>query len=290
MSLCIVYLASPRDFVIHPKANLTPRMEVLRVSYVITRRLFPTTDVFIFHEDYTEEDKSLFPGVKEFIQVDFSGFESDYNPNVGRKGYLMMCRFFCGPLQQTPQLQNYSHYMRLDDDSFFMKPYLTEDIVKQSLLTNRYVYRSIFWEAISQQTLFDFTKHFLKNIRKVGLFKMNEIISALENEKITVKGKYTGIAPYNNFHISPIQLWRLPIVMHYLECIENERGFLRYGWLDANVHAMILYVLSKVDNRILYNLNTSFGYRHNSHIAKVNDFNAISNDEYSFYPTDLEEE
>jgi hypothetical protein len=267
-----------------------PRMEVLRVSYVITRRLFPTTDVFIFHEDYNEEDKKLFPGVKEFIRVDFSGFDSDYNPNFGRKGYLMMCRFFCGSLQQTPQLQNYSHYMRLDDDSFFMKPYLTEDIVKQSLLTNQYVYRSIFWEAIPQQTLFIFTIHFLKNIRKVNFLKMNEIISALENEKITIKGKYSGIAPYNNFHICPIQLWRLPIVKHYLECIENERGFLRYGWLDANVHAMILYVLSKVDSRIMYILNTSFGYRHNSHIAKINDYIAISNDEYSFYPTDLEEE
>ena len=53
MSFCIVYLASPREFRINPT---TTRTEVLRVSYHITREHFPTTDVYIFHEDYTEED------------------------------------------------------------------------------------------------------------------------------------------------------------------------------------------------------------------------------------------
>ena len=160
MSLCIIYLASPRHF----KAGDILRKDILRVSYHITQQHFPTTDIFIFHEDYTEEDKQLFPGVKEFIQVDFSGVDSVYNPSAGRKGYLMMCRFFCGPLQSYPQLQSYSHYMRLDDDSFFMEPFLTEEIVKQTCLNGKYIYRSIFWENKPQQTLFQFTMHFLKNI------------------------------------------------------------------------------------------------------------------------------
>lgn len=290
MSFCIVYLASPRDFPILPKKDLTPRMKVLQVSYKITRKHFPTTDVFIFHEDYTEEDMTLFPGVKEFIKVDFSGFDSDHNPTFGRKGYLMMCRFFCGQLQKVPQLQQYSHYLRLDDDSFFMEPYLTEQLVKEKFITNQYIYRSVFWENISQQTLFQYTMFFLEKIYGVDFFRMNMLRTTLENERLIINGTYTGFAPYNNFHICPLELWRLPIVKKYLESIEKERGFLKYGWLDANVHAMILFVLSKIDSRITHLLNTSFGYRHNTHIAKVNDYQALANPSYTFYPTDLEEE
>lgn len=283
MSFCIVYLASPREFRINPT---TTRTEVLRVSYHITREHFPTTDVYIFHEDYTEEDKALFPGVKEFIQVDFS--TSDYNPSLPRpSGYLMMCRFFCGVLQSYPQLQQYSHYMRLDDDSFFMEPYLTEEKVKQKLLTNQYIYRSLFYESLPQQTLFKFTMYFLEKIAGVDVATMNVLRSLLEKDFFTRKGNYIGLAPYNNFHICPLDLWKLPIVKLYTEAIEREKGYVRYGWLDANVHAMIMFVLSKVDSRIQHALDMNFGYRHNAHVAKVNDYRAVIDLNIGFYPKDF---
>jgi len=284
MSLCIIYLASPRNFT----AGVVLRRDVLRVSYHITHQSFPNTDILIFHEDYNEEDKKLFPGVKEFIQVDFSGFDADFNPSFGRsKGYLMMCRFFSGQLQNYPQLQRYSHYMRLDDDSFFMEPYLTEDIVKRTMITNQYICRSIFFENDSQQTLFHFTLRFLKNIYGVDFLTMNIIRSNLEIEGFTKKGTYSGLAPYNNFHICPFELWRLPIVRRYLEEIERERGFLRYAWLDANVHAMILYVLSKVDTRIKKSVNTSFNYRHNNHVSNINNPHILFDNNYDFFPTEI---
>lgn len=285
MSFCIIYLASPRRF----KAGDILRKDVLRVSYHITRQHFPTTDIFIFHEDYTEEDKQLFPGVKEFIQVDFSGFDSVHNPTFGRKGYLMMCRFFCGPLQSYPQLQQYSHYMRLDDDSFFIEPYLTEQLTKQKLLTNTYIYRSVFIEHNSQQTLLQFTMHFLKNIYGVDFITMNNLKNKLEQEKVTKQGIYSGLAPYNNFHICPLELWRLPIVRMYLEEIEKEHGCLRYGWMDANIHAMILYVLSKVDKRIQHCLDMSFGYKHNIHVLDVNTFQVYKIDN-EFFPKNILEQ
>jgi hypothetical protein len=285
MSFCIVYLASPRNFKIRSGDS---RMRVLEVSYTITRKYFPTTDIFIFHEDYTEEDKKLFPGVKEFIQVDFSGFDSQLNRSVCRsKGYQMMCRFFSGQLQQAPQLQNYTHYMRLDDDSFFMEPYLTEEIVKNTMLSGKYIYRSLFYESVSQQTLFKFTMYFLKEIYGVNFLKMNQIRSALEAERVTVNGIYTGVAPYNNFHFCPLDMWRLPIVNQYLVAIEKENGFLRYGWLDANVHAMIIFVLSKADSRITNSLNLTFGYRHNYHVSKLGKMYAICDDSLSFFPTPI---
>jgi hypothetical protein len=42
------------------------------------------------------------------------------------KGYMMMCRFFSGIVQKHPELQKYSHYIRLDDDSYLTDPYITE--------------------------------------------------------------------------------------------------------------------------------------------------------------------
>ena len=56
MSLCIVYLASPSKAPIHPTQDLRRRYDVLKYSITLTRSLFPSTPIFVFHEDYTEED------------------------------------------------------------------------------------------------------------------------------------------------------------------------------------------------------------------------------------------
>jgi hypothetical protein len=265
MSLCIVYLASPRDFRLYE----TPRIDILRKSLAITRRCFPTTDIFIFHEDYTDEDKASLPGVKEFIRVDFTP------PPIStqrRPGYLMMCRFFCGPLQAMPQLQAYTHYMRLDDDSFFLPPYLTEESVRP-LLVHDYVYRSLFVEDEDQTSLLDFTLRFRE---RQGVFPIL-LRQRLQTQGIVRGGRYTGLAPYNNFHISSLRLWRHPRVRAFLAELESRQAILRYGWLDANIHAMILWVL---DVTVPHHVS-DFGYRHNVHISYLGSlFPMISTDDW----------
>lgn len=259
MDWCIVYLASPKAF---------GRHEMLKASLRIAKRCFPSTDVYIFHEDYTEEDIADLPPVREFVRVDFSGFDDIYNPAVGRKGYLMMCRFFSGILQATPQLQSYSHYMRLDDDSFFLEPYITESHVRETMLTRDYVFRSLFHETKSQQGLYDFTLRFLMR-NGVNPLRLRQIQASLVTRKIvTAEGIYTGLAPYNNFHVSRLSLWRHPLVTKYIQEIESVGGILRHGWMDANIHAMIVFVFPYIISiRVVQDL--WFGYRHNIHVSPL---------------------
>lgn len=273
MRWCIVYLASPRSF---------GRHEVLKASLRIAKKCFPTTDIYVFHEDYTDQDLADLPPIKEAIQVDFSGHDDVYNPATGRrKGYLMMCRFFCGVLQSYPQLQSYSHYMRLDDDSFFLDPYPTETQI-QRMLQQDYTFRSLFLEGVSHQSLYDFTMGFLHR-NGVGFIKMNNIKTTLVREGVLRDGKYSGLAPYNNFHMSSLRMWKHPLVVRYLQEIESIGGILRYGWLDANVHAMVVYVLSQVASfRILNEL--WFGYRHNTHVSPLGRKGAWMDDSLPFYP------
>ena len=255
-------VASPRRFHIYDDPTQMSRIELLHQSLSITRKLFPTTDVIVFHEDYTENE--MIDGVR-FIQVDFTGQEEYLNTALRRPyGYLMMCRFFSGIVQSHPELQKYSHYMRLDDDSFFLEPYLNETNV-QELLKHDYVYRSTFGDLQDQQSLYQSTLAFLK---KEGY---QHTIPTLERElqkKFFLKdGKYTGLAPYNNFHIASQRLWQNPIVQRYIEHIENEKGILRYGWMDANIHAMIIYVLALYCGMKIHHVGW-FGYRHNRHVSR----------------------
>lgn len=282
MSFCIVYLASPRDF---GHANRT-RIDMLRVSLQRTKQCFPNTDIFIFHEDYTEEDMASLPPVKEYIKVDFSGGDDQYDPATERrKGYLMMCRFFCGPLQDTPQLQAYTHYMRLDDDSLFLEPYISETRV-QELLKYDYVYRTMYNEVPCrpEHTLWDFTLQFL---RKEGVKEQDiEGMKGMLKEHLLMNGNtWANNVPYNNFHLSSLSLWKNPLVRRYLADIEQVGGILRYGWYDASVHAMISFVL-RWFTRTSTMRDSTWGYRHNCHISRM-DSDAVGGTAPEFFPSSL---
>jgi len=267
MSFCIIYLASPRSFHIYDDPAQASRLDLLKGSLAITRKLFPTRDVFVFHEDYTEEEFNQLPGVTEFIQVDFSGQEEHCNRSLRRPyGYLMMCRFFSGIVQVHPRLQSYTHYMRLDDDSYFLEPFLTETHVTSSLLKHDYVYRSTFGDAQDQQSLWDFTLDFLRN---EGYGAHLDTLKAELRKKHFLRGDmYTGLAPYNNFHIASQRLWQNPMIQRYIAAVESSHGILQKGWMDANIHAMIIYALTLFIGMKIHHDGT-FGYRHNRHVSRI---------------------
>lgn len=267
MNPCIIYLASPRDWMI-PSRELR-RYEALKYSLSTVHPRFPNTPIYVFHEDYSDEDKAgLAFAVSEFFQVDFSGFDDVYRNVNAPKGYTMMCRFFSGIVQQHPALQRHSHYIRFDDDSYLLEPFLTESRVLSYENTD-YVMRSVFYESKPQQALFDFTIRFLK---KLGMNEVDYLIlrGSLQREKFLKGNSYTGKAPYNNFHVSSLRLWRHPIVSQYIQAIESVHGCLAHGWLDANIHAMIIWVLAKRYRDINVQIDTAFGYRHNLHISLPN--------------------
>jgi hypothetical protein len=276
-----VYLASPRSFTIQTlEGDIVPRHTLLKKSIEITHKCFPNTDIYVFHEDYTDDDKASLVGITEFLQVDFSGKNDVYNPSSGnKKGYLMMCRFFSGILQAHPVIQKYSHYMRLDDDSFFRDPYPT----KIDFLNNDYIFRSVFHETKSQQTLYDFTMKFLME-NGLTLSQKKSVEESLSKFNFLYSGKYTGFAPYNNFHISSLRLWKHPIVSRYIRAIEETNGIFREGWLDANIHAMIVFVFPLVTGSISVAPNVEFGYQHNNHLSLPNSVKVVYTRDIPFYP------
>lgn len=270
MSFCIVYLASPRNSRIYEQVgndtSRPRRIDLLRDSLKITRSCFPTTDIFVFHEDYTEDDRaSLADSHIRFLPIDFSGLEEHRTPGQRRPyGYLMMCRFFSGVMQSHPEVAKYSHYMRLDDDSYFLEPFPTQEYVVSNLLKNDYVFRSVFEDSQDQQSLWKFTLEFL---RKEGYGSHLETLKNELRKRSVLRGDtYTGLAPYNNFHIASQRLWQNPLTQRFLATLEESKGILRYGWMDANIHAMIAYVLALFMGMKIHH-EATFGYRHNQHLS-----------------------
>lgn len=279
-SWCIVYLACPKDRRIGPTFGDHRKFDILKKSIEITKQVFPTTDIFLFHEDFTDTEFQQLPSVKEHIQVDFSGYDDVFVKHVFPKGYVLMCRFFSGVLQRLPQLQAYSHYMRLDDDSYFQHPYITENDVR-SLLTHDYVYRSVFYDLKDHQALFDYT---IKFLREKGYSRfIPDLMQWLSMQGVARNGSYTGLAPYNNFHISSIRLWTHPLVSEYIDRLEAEQCILKYGWLDANIHAMIVWLLVPFI-RMKVHHEGSFGYRHNKHVSHLHSTAIQWIDNLPFYP------
>lgn len=279
MKLCIIYLASPRMFRVDPSKE--PRIDLLASSLAITSRLFPTTDIYVFHEDYTQDEFARLAGVKEFIQVDFTGREHLHTRGLRRPyGYLMMCRFFSGIVQAHPVLQAYTHYMRLDDDSYFTEPYITDELI-QSCMTQDYVFRSVFQDTQDQQSLFDFTIEFLAKTEYIRyLPKLRQELQ--KRYMLRPDGKtYTGLAPYNNFHIASFRLWNHPLIQSYIREIESSGGILKYGWMDANIHAMIVFVLCLFINMSIHH-ESSFGYRHNRHVSRLHSSAVYCDDSLPF--------
>jgi hypothetical protein len=265
MSWCIVYLASPRSHHIYNDPTKFSRLELLQGSVEIARDRFPTTDILVFHEDYTEEDMDSLPGVTKFIRVDFTGREHLCNRSLRRPyGYLMMCRFFSGIMQSHPEVIKYTHYMRLDDDSYFLEPFLSNDRVERDFLKHDYVFRSAFRDPQDQQSLWEFTLDFL---RKDGYQANLETLKThLRKIYFLVGDRYTGLAPYNNFHVSSQRLWQNPLTQRYIRALDESNGILQHGWMDANIHGMIVYVLTLFMGMKIHH-DASFGYRHNVHVS-----------------------
>lgn len=265
MSMCIVYLASPRSHRVANNPTGVPRIQLLQGSLRITRKLFPDIDILVFHEDYTEEEFSQLPQVTKFIQVDFSGQEHLRTPDQRRAyGYLMMCRFFSGVMQSHPDVTKYTHYMRLDDDSYFTEPFVSQSYVLREHLKHDYVYRSLFIDIQDQQSLWEFTLDFL---RKEGYAAHLETLKTeLRKKRLLVGDTYTGVAPYNNFHVSSQRLWQNPMIQRYVQAIEESHGILKKGWMDANIHAMITFALTLFIGMKIHS-DISFGYRHNQHVS-----------------------
>lgn len=250
MNLAVVYLASPRDW----GWLKWSRIDCLEASLKLLRQNAPSCQVIIFHEDYQVEDmKRLWVAYPRtvFQQVDFSTHKDRYKPGyrserVGTYGYGMMCRFFCGVMQSDPRLNPFTHYLRLDDDSYIMSP-LTAPVL-QRIAKHDYTYRCTFEDH--HEPLWNFAIKFMRD----------------HAIPIPAGAEYSAMVPYTNYHTASLKLWRHPVVRQFMADIEAVDGCITKGWDDAVIQGVMLKLffpamgMTSLEER-------EFCYRHNQHCS-----------------------
>lgn len=251
MKLVVVYLASPRDW----GWLKWSRLDCLSASLKLLQRFAPEPlPVIVFHEDYTSEDmarlRAVYPKIT-FEQVDFSTHQHRYEGNkrgsrTGSYGYGMMCRFFCGPMQSHPSLQGYSHYMRLDDDSYLLSP--LDAGVMGRIQSFDYTYRCTFEDP--HESLWQHTLEFLRD----------------HQIPIPAGARYSGTAPYTNYHTCNLAVWRHPVMVEFMASVEARDGCLNLGWDDAVIAEVMVKLLLPAMGCSTH-METGFCYRHNQHCS-----------------------
>ena len=252
MNLAVVYLASPREW----GWLKWSRLDCLEASLKLLKKHTPGWPVIIFHEDYTVDDKlrlELAYGSINFVHVNFSTHKHRYKAGyrterVGTYGYGMMCRFFSGVMQAHPALQSFTHYMRLDDDSYILSP-LTEQTLYR-IFDNDYTYRCTFEDEPNHRALWDHTLQFLRD----------------HQIPINSKTEYRPTAPYTNYHTASLRLWQHPAVKAFIESIEACDGCITKGWDDAMIQGTIAKLFCPVTGHRVH-VEDGFCYRHNQHCS-----------------------
>ena len=307
MNYCIVYLASPLDGYNATLSTGEKRIDMMNMSLknVTTHLKLP---VVIFHEDFTDKEidnmKKIYDNIvfekidmirddlvfkqKPCITSNISDgkcvcVKNNKNPKsicFRPKGYLMMCRFFSGEMQKHPALQKYDGYIRFDDDSFLIEPFISQNNFMEEVTKHDYVFRSIFCERQNQKELFIFT---MKYCNSKGMNVINILRRCKSIGIVDKNNNYLGQAPYNNFHFSKLSLWKHPIISEYIDKLEEVGGILEKGWMDANIHAMIIFVIMPEINLRVYGYY-NFGYRHNRAFSQLGNSGTRYIENERFFP------
>ena len=66
--------------------------------------------------------------------------------------------------------------------------------------------------------------------------------------------------------------------------LDADHGCLKYGWLDANIHAMLIWCLAPLLGFGVYE-DSSFGYRHNKHVSHLGSPAIQWDESLPFYPS-----
>lgn len=288
MKYCCVYLASPVESLL---SSGEKRYDMLISSIKNTSQIFTDIDFIIFHEDFSEKEENEIRKVhlkSSFHKLDFERKDLDFKNFSRPKGYMLMCRFFSGELQQFLIEHNYDGYIRFDDDSFFIEPYISKSEFENNMKNSAYIFRTLFFDGQSKhnngkpmQTLYDYTISFLKT---EGISVNKDFLTYLyKNRVITNDGMYSGLAPYNNFHFLDLNVWKHPLIQKYVNSVLENNGCLMNFWMDANIHCMIIFILYPLINAKVTTM-TNFGYRHNRHFSIINSLGFKYNNDCSFYP------
>jgi hypothetical protein len=148
-------------------------------------------------------------------------------------GYQSMCRLWSGRLQSMSFLDDFTYYLRMDDDSLLTGDFSFDPFQRMEEQNLTYVYRrqaSDFWGI-----------HELWKVSKPHVNLQQENLPFLLGSGDD--RQYTGMQPYNNFHISKVSFWRSKQWTLLWEDMNRHHLFFKYRVGDANVHAIALMLM-----------------------------------------------
>lgn len=246
--LVIVYLADKRQ-------RFDPcgwyRFDCLIASLKCVTLFMPPTDIIVFHEDFSDDDIAMLallsPRIR-CVKIDMETHRGVYvnrrpDSHTGAYGYHMMCRFFSGVMQARPELEPYTHYMRLDDDSYLVAP-VPDDFLADAMA------RDYTYAATSEE----------------DWRPLYDMACAYAGEVNFPAPEYRRSVIYNNFHISSLKMWKYPAIKRFTDQIEAVNGCIAHGFTDAPIHTLAAMWLGP---RTFVHVaqDTRIGYRHNQHCA-----------------------
>ncbi|CAH1790690.1 unnamed protein product [Owenia fusiformis] len=141
-------------------------------------------------------------------------------------GYKHMCRFHSKQVPQHPVMKKFDFYLRLDDDSLFLKP-INYDIFRY-FRDNNYMYGYLIMtqdQARCVTGLWESTEKYCKK---------NNIIPKFAWKKNTIF--------YNNFEISRTSIWSGDAYSKYIDYIDSLGGIYYNRWGDAPIKSLALSI------------------------------------------------
>lgn len=149
-------------------------------------------------------------------------------------GYRSMCRLWSGHLQAMPFLKRYDYYMRMDDDSVIIGPLPFDPFARMEEKVLGYAYRRQMTDTHGMKELWEFASPFMTTDSRMSMERMGMLSSG---------GLYEGLQPYNNFHVASVAIWNTPKWLRFLRVIDDNFGFFKYRFGDANMHAIAMGML-----------------------------------------------
>lgn len=263
MKPCIVTLAS-----IERIQELVQLIDNLNACFVDCN---PTTDLIVFHElkdsdisnriTHYKGGQIVFHAINNFDLSKIPQYQAIETPEryCGFTiGYRQMCRFFAGTIFKIFRDTNsdYTHYLRLDTDSRFLKPVpdIFKDFRERPELKYGYV------------TIINEPDKFAIDLKKsvIEYFDVNEITYS------NIPNFNYCFAFYNNFEIVNLKAFTNNKYLDLFDYLDKKKnGFLKYRWGDHILRFMFVQMTMNTEKEVKFFSDIHYFHNWNFHNSPI---------------------
>lgn len=143
-----------------------------------------------------------------------------------RIGYLHAMNFLAGDFIKHPALSPYDWSLRLDDDTFIIKP-LPQDLIA-TMQANRARLGDMHVQAQNYPRVLDC---------QIGLRELAQKFQKTHGIKCDPWDSLCGFGAFNVFDMS---MFREPLWYQWWQAVEDSGGIYKYRWGDMDIHSIYL--------------------------------------------------